>query len=59
MDHIERILKKLVIIQAIFLILCQIFYHHFDLFPEFKTLTQYEGVNGNSFTKILETFFSD
>jgi len=59
MAHIERILKKLVVIQAIFLIFCQVLYHHFDLFPELKNLTQYEGVDGDSFTKVLEVINFD
>lgn len=30
--------------------------HQFDLFPELKEITQYEGVTDNYFTKLLEAF---
>ncbi|MCM3477136.1 YpfB family protein [Caldibacillus thermoamylovorans] len=49
---------KLVIIHAIFLILCQLLFHHFNAFPELKELTQYEGVTKENFSKVLETFHS-
>lgn len=56
MKQVERIIMKLVVIQGIFLILCQLFFHHFNAFPELKELTQYEGVSSDNFSKVLETF---
>jgi Family of unknown function (DUF5359) len=56
MKRFENILIKLVIIQFIFLLSSQIIFHHFNAFPELKVITQYEGVNENNFTKIIETF---
>ncbi|MBY0122570.1 YpfB family protein [Bacillus sp. S/N-304-OC-R1] len=56
MKSIERILMKIVIIQFLFLFITQIFFHKFDIFPELKQLTQYEGVTDNNFTEFLETF---
>lgn len=53
---VERILIKMVIIQGIFLILCQFVFHHLGSFPELNELTHYEGVNEQNFTKALETF---
>ncbi|MCU9613724.1 YpfB family protein [Caldibacillus lycopersici] len=58
MKRIERIIIKLVVIQAIFLFLCQIIFHHLNTFPELKDLTQYEGVNEENFSKVLETINS-
>ena len=56
MKSIERILLKIVIIQFLFLFITQIFFHKFNIFPELKQLTQYEGVTDNNFTEFLETF---
>lgn len=56
MKSIERILMKLIIIQFIILFLSQVFLHSFNLFPELKEITQYEGVTDNNFSKLLETF---
>lgn len=56
MKSIERILMKIVIIQFLFLFITQIFFHKFNIFPELKQLTQYEGVTDNNFTEFLETF---
>jgi hypothetical protein len=55
MNRLERILIKLIIVQFVFLILAQIFFHNLNFFPELKEITQYEGVNNNQFTEILET----
>jgi hypothetical protein len=55
MKRLERILIKLIIVQFVFLILAQIFFHNLNVFPELKEITQYEGVNNNQFTEILET----
>ncbi|MBT2656416.1 YpfB family protein [Bacillus sp. ISL-18] len=56
MKTIERILIKVVIVQFIFLFLSQLLLHQFDIFPQIKHLTKYEGVNENSITEILQTF---
>lgn len=56
MKTMERILIKVIVVQFIFLLFSQLFLHVFDLMPELKQITQYEGVNKNSYTKIIETF---
>lgn len=56
MKAFERILIKIIVIQFIFLIISQLMIHQFDLFPELKEITQYEGVTDNYFTKLLEAF---
>ncbi|PWW30378.1 hypothetical protein DFO73_103263 [Cytobacillus oceanisediminis] len=56
MKAIERILLKLIIVQFIFLLITQLFFHHMNAFPELKQLTQYEGVTDQNFTELLETF---
>lgn len=53
---IERILIKVIFVQFIFLLFSQLVFHHFNLLPELNQITQYEGVSGDSYTKILETF---
>ncbi|WP_409301412.1 YpfB family protein [Peribacillus sp. SCS-155] len=55
MDSFERIIIKLVVIQIICLVIFQIIFHNQTMF-EFKKLTQYEGVNDDNYTKIIETF---
>jgi hypothetical protein len=55
MKNIERILIKLIMIQFVFLVITQIIFHHFNVFPELKEITQYEGVNNGQFSEILET----
>jgi hypothetical protein len=55
MKRLERILIKLIIVQFVFLILTQIFFHNLNVFPKLKEITQYEGVSNNQFTDILET----
>lgn len=55
MKNIERILIKLVIIQFVFLIVAQILFHNLNVFPELKEITQYEGVNNNQYSDVLET----
>ncbi|WP_062356280.1 YpfB family protein [Bacillus kwashiorkori] len=59
MKRVERILVKIIVVQFILLLACQIFFHHLNAFPELKKLTLYEGVNENNFSKVLETFNSD
>lgn len=56
MKTIERIILKLIIVQFIFLLITQLFFHHMNAFPELKQLTQYEGVTEKNFTELLETF---
>ncbi|MBS4191054.1 YpfB family protein [Bacillus sp. FJAT-49705] len=56
MKAIERIIIKIIMIQFLFLIITQLFFHKLNIFPELKQLTQYEGVTDNNFTEFLETF---
>ncbi|MDZ5471183.1 YpfB family protein (plasmid) [Bacillus sp. 31A1R] len=56
MKIIERILIKVIVVQFIFLIITQVFFHKYDAFPELKEITQYEGVTENNFSELLETF---
>lgn len=53
---VERILIKAVIIQFLFLLLSQLFFHTLDVFPQFKQITKYEGVNKITYTQIIEAF---
>ena len=54
MRKIERLILKLVIIQFLFLLFFQAFFHNGDSFLELKQLTEYEGVNRDSHTQIIE-----
>ncbi len=56
MRLIERWLIKIIVIQFMFLLLTQLVFHQWNLFPELQQITQYEGVANNSFTELLETF---
>ncbi|WP_313798470.1 YpfB family protein [Cytobacillus sp.] len=56
MKTFERILVKIAIIQCLFLILTQIFFHKLNAFPELNQISQYEGVTDNNFVELLETF---
>lgn len=56
MKTIERIMIKLIIIQLLFLVLAQIVLHKWNVFPELKEITQYEGVTENNFSELLEAF---
>nr|WP_026584973.1 YpfB family protein [Bacillus sp. J33] len=56
MKAVERIILKLIIVQFIFLLITQLFFHRWNAFPELKQLTQYEGVTDQNFTELLETF---
>lgn len=56
MKTVERIIIKLIIIQVIFLFLVQIFYSFDHHIVQLSKLSQYEGVNSNNYTKIIETF---
>lgn len=55
MKNLERILIKIIIVQFVFLIVTQIMFHQFNAFPELKIITQYEGVNNDQFSDVLET----
>ncbi|MFD2445875.1 YpfB family protein [Bacillus sp. CGMCC 1.16607] len=55
MKNFERILIKVIIVQFLFLIITQIVFHHFNAFPELKEIIQYEGVNNENYSEILET----
>ncbi|WP_436377020.1 YpfB family protein [Cytobacillus sp. BC1816] len=59
MKTVERIILKLIILQFVFLLFTQFFFHRMDAFPELKQLTQYEGVTDQNFTELLETFRKD
>lgn len=54
MKKVERILIKIAIVQGCFLLLSQIFFHHYNSFPELKELILYEGVNNGNYSEILE-----
>ncbi|MFT9600002.1 YpfB family protein [Mesobacillus sp.] len=58
MKTIERILIKIAIIQFIFLVIAQVFFHEFNAFPELKQITQYEGVTDNNHSEVLKSFRS-
>ncbi|MBS8264711.1 hypothetical protein DYI25_09705 [Mesobacillus boroniphilus] len=58
MKTFERILIKIAIIQFIFLVIAQVFFHEFDAFPELKQITQYEGVTDNNHSEVLNTISS-
>lgn len=58
MKTFERILIKLICIQLLFLLLSQYVFHEKNVFPELKQITQYEGVNENNVSEILETFYN-
>lgn len=56
MKRIETIIIKILIIQGIFLLLSQVFLHHYNLIPELNPLIQYEGVYKEQTPKIFEVF---
>ncbi|MFJ7975276.1 YpfB family protein [Peribacillus sp. JNUCC 23] len=56
MKTVERFIIKLIWIQLIFLLACQLFLNREDTFVQFKKLARYEGVNSNNYTKVIETF---
>lgn len=55
MKSFERILIKIAIIQFIFLLIAQLFFHEFDALPELKQITQYEGVTDNNHSEVLKS----
>jgi hypothetical protein len=58
MKTFERILIKIVIIQFVFLVIAQVFFHEFNAFPELKQITQYEGVTDNNHSEVLNSIRS-
>ncbi|WP_394232801.1 YpfB family protein [Niallia oryzisoli] len=58
MKLVERLLLKMIIIQLVFLLLTQVFFHKFNSFPELQQIAQYEGVSEDDLTEFLETFSS-
>lgn len=56
MKTIERIIIKIIIVQFLFLVITQFFFHKLNTFPELKEITQYEGVTENNFSELLEAF---
>jgi len=52
---VERIIIKIIMLQIVFFIVGQIF-HMWDIIPEIRTITQYEGVMDSNFISFLETF---
>ncbi|MDX8359860.1 MULTISPECIES: YpfB family protein [Bacillaceae] len=56
LKRFEGIIMKLVIIQVIFLIIAQSLLAHNDVKPYISKLVDYEGVQKNNFTIVLETF---
>jgi len=56
MKLVERVLIKIIVIQFVFLLLTQLFFHKWNSFPELNQITQYEGVTENNITEIIETF---
>jgi hypothetical protein len=53
---VERIIMKAAVIQLAVLLLTQLIFHQFDVIPQLKQITKYEGVTKNTVTKIVETF---
>ena len=58
MKTFERILIKIAIIQFIFLVIAQVFFHEINAFPELKQITQYEGVTDNNHSEVLNSITS-
>lgn len=52
---VERIILKIIMIQIVFFIVGQML-HMWDIIPEIRTITQYEGVMDSNFISFLETF---
>jgi hypothetical protein len=53
MKSFERILIKVALIQFVFLVIAQLFFHEINAFPELKQITQYEGVTDNNHSEVL------
>ena len=58
MNTVERLLKKIAIIQLLFLLFFQLVFHREHAFTQWKTLVRYEGVLENNYTDIVETIFN-
>lgn len=58
MKTFERILIKIAIIQFVFLVIAQVFFHEINAFPELKQITQYEGVTDNNHSEVLNSIRS-
>jgi hypothetical protein len=58
MKTFERILIKIAIIQFVFLVFAQVFFHEINAFPELKQITQYEGVTDNNHSEVLNSIRS-
>nr|WP_295972379.1 YpfB family protein [uncultured Bacillus sp.] len=56
MKLIERWLVKIIIVQAVMLLVAQLLFHKWNILPELQQITQYEGVANTSFAELLETF---
>ncbi|PLT28316.1 DUF5359 family protein [Peribacillus deserti] len=54
MKRFEGILIKLIMIQFVFLLFFQVFFHREDSFLELKKMAKYEGVNENNYGKVLD-----
>ena len=58
MNTVERFIKKIAIIQLLFLLFFQLIFHREHAFTKWKTLVRYEGVIENNYTEIVETMFN-
>ncbi len=56
MEAVERIIKKMIGIQLVFLLFFQLFFHRDDTFHNWKSLVQYEGVLQENYSAIVEIF---
>ena len=56
MKTVERMIVKIIIIQMLFLFMVQAFLSFENHVIQLTKLAQYEGVNSNNYTKIIETF---
>ena len=54
METVERIIKKMIFIQLVFLLFFQGFFHRDDTFHKWKALVQYEGVLKENYSSIVE-----
>jgi hypothetical protein len=51
-------LIKAALIQFIFLVAAQLFFHQLNVFPELKVLTQYEGIVKEKNSDTVETIWN-
>ena len=59
MKKFEIVLIKIIIIQFVFLFLTQLVFHKWEVPPQLKQITKYEGVGKNEFTEFLQAFKND